>query len=363
MRVLTRYWFVIPLLVIVVGLQLGIGFVVVRGADIGLKIVRQETNLPSPNPLTPALSTSIPTNTPVSEGASASPEATPTNTPVSKATPTFTPSPTRTPTPTDTPTGMLTPITPLPPSATPTSTFTPTPGPTPIGQGISLDVPILMYHYISVPPPEADDIRLDLSVTPAQFEAHLAYLRQAGYETISMRQLAYALSQQAPLPPKPIIITFDDGYRDNYENAFPLLRKYGYTGVFFVFNYPIDTGDANYLTWDMVIEMHKAGMEIGSHSYRHWDLRGRDADFLIYEIVGSKEAIEQRIGEPVRFFAYPFGYYDDLTKRVIESAHFWNAVTTELGIEQSFDNRFEMPRIRMHGYDQVDELAKKLKAF
>ena len=221
---------------------------------------------------------------------------------------------------------------------------------------------MLMYHYISVPPPEADDIRLDLSVTPAQFEAQLAYLRQAGYETISMRQLTYALSRQAPLPPKPIIITFDDGYRDNYENAFPLLRKYGYTGVFFIFNHPIDAGDAGYLTWEMVIEMHKAGMEFGSHGYRHWNLRGRDVDFLVYEILGSKEAIEQRLGEPVRFFAYPFGYYDDLTVRVLESAHFWSAVTTELGIEQSFGNRFEMPRIRMHGYDTVEDLAKKLRA-
>jgi peptidoglycan/xylan/chitin deacetylase (PgdA/CDA1 family) len=346
-RVLSRYWFVIPLLIIVAGLQLGIGFVVVRGADIGFKKMRQETNLPSSTSLTPVLSTSMPTNTPVLTFIPS---------------PTFTPSPTRTPTPTDTPTGTLTPITPPSPSATPTSTFTPTPGPTPIGQGFSLDVPILMYHYISVPPPEADEIRLDLSVTPAQFEAQLAYLRQAGYETISMRQLTYALSQQAPLPPKPIIITFDDGYRDNYENAFPLLRKYGYTGVFFIFNHPIDTGNADYLTWEMVIEMHKAGMEFGSHSYRHWNLWGRDVDFLVYEIVGSKEAIEQRIGEPVRFFAYPFGYYDDLTIRVLESAHFWSAVTTELGIEQSFDNRFEMPRIRMHGYDTVDDLAKKLRA-
>jgi peptidoglycan/xylan/chitin deacetylase (PgdA/CDA1 family) len=178
-----------------------------------------------------------------------------------------------------------------------------------------------------------------------------------------MQQLAYALTRQTPLPPKPIIITFDDGYRDNYENAFPLLRKYGYTGVFFVFTYPIDNNDPHYLTWDMVIEMHQAGMEFGSHSLTHSNLWGRDVDFLVYEIVASKEAIEARIGEPIRFFSYPIGYYDDLTIRVLESAHFWSAVTTELGIEQSFAHRFEMPRVRLHGYDSAEDLARKLRAF
>ncbi len=178
-----------------------------------------------------------------------------------------------------------------------------------------------------------------------------------------MRQLAFALSRQTPLPPQPIIITFDDGYRDNYENAFPLLRTYGYTGVFFIFTHPLDNGDPNYLTWDMVIEMHQAGMEFGSHSYRHSNLWGRDIDFLVYEILGSKEAIEVHTGEPVRFFSYPSGRYDFQAIQVVESANFWNAVTTEWGIEQSFNSRYEMPRIRMRGSDTVDDLAIKLNSF
>lgn len=220
-----------------------------------------------------------------------------------------------------------------------------------------------MYHYISEPPAGADAVRRDLSVTPAQFEAHLAYLRQAGYETVSMEELAYAVSQLTPLPAQPIILTFDDGYRDNYENAFPLLRRYGYRATFFPITQPIDAGNANYLTWEMVIEMHKAGMEFGSHAYRHSDLSGKDVDFLVYEIVGSKEAIEERIGEPVRFFSYPSGRYDDLTIRVLDSAHFWGAVTTEWGIEQSFEHRFEMPRIRVRGNDTAQDLAEKLDSF
>lgn len=224
-------------------------------------------------------------------------------------------------------------------------------------------VPILMYHYLSVPPAGADVIRRDLSVTPDQFEAQLAYLRQEGYETISLEQLAYALTEKADLPPKPIIITFDDGYRDHYENAFPLLRKYGDTATFFIFTQPVDENNVDYLSWDMVKEMHQAGMEFGSHSYRHSDLRGRDVDFLVYEILASKEAIEERIGEPVRFFCYPSGRYDALTIKVLASANFWGAVTTQWGIEQSFGNRFELKRIRMRGNDTAANLAAKLAAF
>ncbi len=279
------------------------------------------------------------------------------------AIPTLTPTSTRTPSPSPSATATRVPTnTPLP-TKTPTSTATPTPAPTPTGQGFTVRVPILMYHYLSEPPTGADAIRQDLSVVPDIFEAQLAYLRQAGYETISLEDLAYALSQESELPPKPIIITFDDGYRDNYENAFPLLRKYGYIATFFVFTEPIDTYNVSYLTWEMIIEMHQAGMKFGSHSYRHLDLRDRDVDFLVYEILGSKEAIEARTNEPVRFFSYPAGRYDELTVRVLESADFWGAVTTQWGVEQSYNNRFEMVRLRIRGNDTVRDLTNKLKAF
>jgi peptidoglycan/xylan/chitin deacetylase (PgdA/CDA1 family) len=336
-RALARYWFIAPLLFGVVGLQMGLGFV--AGYEQGAAS--------SPLLASPTL-TRRPTFT---------------TTPPSTRTPTFTPSPTRTPTPTETSTGTLTPTSTPPPSATPTSTHTPTPEPTPREKGFTLKVPILMYHYVSVPPARADIIRQDLSVTPDQFEAHLAYLRQAGFETISLEQLTYALSQEATLPPKPIILTFDDGHRDHYENAFPLLKKYSYTATFFIFTQPIDTYNVDYLTWEMVKEMHQAGMEFGSHSYRHSDLSGRDVDFLVYEILGSKEAIEERIGEPVRFFSYPAGRYDDLTIRVLESANFWGAVTTQWGIEQSFNYRFELQRLRIRGNDTAENLAAKLVGF
>jgi peptidoglycan/xylan/chitin deacetylase (PgdA/CDA1 family) len=217
-----------------------------------------------------------------------------------------------------------------------------------------------MYHFLSVPPPGADIYRRDLSVTPENFEAQLAYLQEQGYTTISLKDLTRHLAGLQPLPAKPVILSFDDGYADNYNNAFPLLKKYGFKATFSLVTQPIDFGDPNYLSWDNVIEMHAAGMEFGAHTYRHLDLRDRDVDFLVYEIVGSKEAIEARINEPVRYFVYPSGQYDQLVIDVLASADFWGALTTQYGYEYSHAGRFEMPRIRISGDDSLEVFIAKL---
>jgi peptidoglycan/xylan/chitin deacetylase (PgdA/CDA1 family) len=86
-------------------------------------------------------------------------------------------------------------------------------------------------------------------------------------------------------------------------------------------------------------------------------------DFLVFEILASKEAIEQRIQEPVRFFCYPSGQYDEQVIKVLDSANFWGAVTTQWGGEQSYMDRFEMPRLRMHGNDTMANFAEKLVVF
>jgi peptidoglycan/xylan/chitin deacetylase (PgdA/CDA1 family) len=248
-----------------------------------------------------------------------------------------------------------------PATVTPSPTPTELPMPTPDGKTRTADVPILMYHYISKPPRDADAYRLDLSVASGDFEAQLAWLRAQGYQTIHLRDLVYHLTRGWPLPEKPIILTFDDGYRDHYTHAFPLLRQYGYVGTFFLITSVIDSGDPAYLTWDMVKEMHQAGMEMQPHGYHHYDLKGRGNDFLVYEIVGAKEAIEARTGEIVRFFSYPSGSYDDQTIAVLKSAHFWAAVTTIQGTTQSSTDLFELQRLRIHGDTTVDDFARLLR--
>ena len=166
-----------------------------------------------------------------------------------------------------TPTATATPQ----PTATPspTASQTPTPGPTPDGVARTLQVPILMYHYISAPPAGADIYRRDLSVTPALFESHLKYLTDAGYHAITLDDLLYALAQGRELPAKPVILTFDDGYEDNYTNAFPLLQKYNMVGHFFIISDFVNQERPGYMTWPQIEEMAAAGQRFGSHSRDH----------------------------------------------------------------------------------------------
>ncbi len=167
-----------------------------------------------------------------------------------------------------------------------------------------------MYHYISEPPQDADKYRKDLSITPADFRTQMAYLAANGYETVDLYDLTLAITAKKDLPEKPVIITLDDGYRDNYENAFPILQENGQKATFFVVTEFIDNGYSDYMTWEMAEEMAAAGMRIEPHSKTHADLTGREHDYLIYEILGSQETIAAHIGYTPRYFCYPGGRYD-----------------------------------------------------
>ena len=158
-----------------------------------------------------------------------------------------------------------------------------------------------MYHYLSEPPPGADVYRIDLSVSPELFAQHLDLLQAAGYTTVSLYDLADFLAHGTPLPPQPVIITFDDGYRDNYENAFPLLRARGMKATFFVISDFMDEERPEYLTWDMAREMLAAGMSIESHGRNHFSLAKRDDDFLVWQALGSLETIQYELGVRPRF--------------------------------------------------------------
>jgi peptidoglycan/xylan/chitin deacetylase (PgdA/CDA1 family) len=234
-------------------------------------------------------------------------------------------------------------------------TPTPLPLPTPDGTPRRVVIPILMYHHIGQPGPGTDAIRRDLSVSPANFEAQLRYLIQHGYEPITLESLMLHLQIGRPLPPKPVVLTFDDGFRDNYTNAYPLLREYGFVGTFFVITGFLDEGRPEYVSWSEVELMHTNGMEIGSHTYTHPSLKGKSFDYIVWQVLGSKEAIEARTQEPVRFFSYPSGQYDQQVIDVLRSAGYWGAVTVEAGSLQSSERPFELKRIRVRGsYNLAD---------
>ena len=212
-----------------------------------------------------------------------------------------------------------------------------------------VQVPILMYHYVSVPPPNADIYRLDLSVTPDRFATHLLALSSTGYTTISLYDLLAHLTQGTPLPQKPVILSFDDGYRDNYENAFPLLQEFGMTATFFVVTDYINEGHSAYLTWEMAREMQAAGMHIESHGRTHVNLRNRKDSFLIWQALGSVETIESELGMRPRFITYPSGHYDANTIRIFKDLDFWAGLTTIQGATHSTDDLFQLKRVRVPG--------------
>jgi peptidoglycan/xylan/chitin deacetylase (PgdA/CDA1 family) len=234
--------------------------------------------------------------------------------------------------------------------------------PTPAGADrLSVQVPILMYHYISVPPAGADRYRINLSVEPDVFRQQMAYLRDNGYTTIDFYDLSLALANQTALPPKPVIITLDDGYRDHYENAFPILKEFGFEATFFIVTEFIDRGHDRYMTWPMIEEMAQAGMRIEPHSRTHADLRGRNADELIWQILGPQQTIAAHIGYTPRYFSYPSGHYDAATVTMVQELDFWGAVTTQRGITHGFDGRYVWSRERIpHGLS-LDKFAERLR--
>lgn len=218
-------------------------------------------------------------------------------------------------------------------------------------------VPILMYHYLSVPPPDADRIRIDLSVAPAMFEQQLAYLKENGYTTISLGDLYDALAGGRGLPAKPVILTFDDGYRDAYENALPLLKKYGMRATFFIVTDFIHASHPAYLTWPMVQALNDAGMSIENHTRSHADLRRRNDDFLVWQILGAIESIQAYTGKRPQFFCYPGGFFDDNTVRVARSANVLAAVTTQYGKTHTLSDAMVWSRVRVRGEGTLREFA------
>lgn len=281
---------------------------------------------------------------------------TPTATAIPPPTATGIPSPTTTPTATASSTPTTTPS----PTPSPTATATPTPLPTPDGAARRARVPILMYHYLSDPPPRADRYRRDLAVSPAQFEQQLAYLKAEGYQTISLYDLLYHLTLGWPLPDNPAIITFDDGYRDNHTNAFPLLRKYGFTATFFVLTEVTGQDIPEYMNWDQLVEMQATGMDIECHARVHEDLTEIDPARLVWQVLGCREMIENELGQRPRFVAYPSGIYDDQVSALFASDSYWGGITTRQGIWHSSDKIFEIERLRVRNTTTVEEFAELL---
>jgi len=194
------------------------------------------------------------------------------------------------------------------PTSTITPTFTASPIPTPTWVRFGPDavlVPIILYHRIAISPTDGVNYKSPYYVKPELFETEMKLLHDWGYTTITTEMLVKAINEGADLPPRPIVISFDDGNLDNYTTAFPIMQKYGFTGtLYIVVNY---MSAENYMTPDQIKEMAAAGWEVGSHSVSHADLTSVDPSRQRYEIVESRALLEEKLGVPIMTIAYPFG--------------------------------------------------------
>ena len=177
-------------------------------------------------------------------------------------------------------------------------------------------MPVLMYHKIGDSPPGSGLKKL--WVTAADFRRQLAYLKEHDYTTITPSDWRDAEKGLRPLPEKPVLITFDDGYRNNYDLAYPLLREFGMKGCVFLVYETLDKHNAwhdpasepwlKMLTWAQVREMQDSGIiEFGSHTMRHRNLAQLPFDEVRWELTESKRRLEDKLGRELAAFAYPYG--------------------------------------------------------
>lgn len=257
--------------------------------------------------------------------------------------------------------GILAVITIKNPVATPDSSSAPAssePKPViPQNYGRSVHVPILTYHYIRVVTDPNDSAGLNLSVTPDKFDAQMGYLVSQGFNTITFDTLYAALKGQAVLPPKPIILTFDDGYQDFYVTAYPILKKYNLRAVSF-----IPTGLMNqgyYMSWVQIKEIDSSGLvSFQPHSVSHAALTTLDPAKLKYQITESKKVLETNLGKNVNTFAYPYGTSNDITWQAVKAAGFVGAVGTWYGTVESEDTIYDMPRVKIAGSIELPAYIK-----
>jgi peptidoglycan/xylan/chitin deacetylase (PgdA/CDA1 family) len=217
-----------------------------------------------------------------------------------------------------------------------------------------------MYHRINVSTAATPSTERGLTVHPADFARQMRWLKQHAYRTVTQRELFDALFKGRRLGPKPILITFDDGYRDLYDNASPVLSRLGMRATAYVISSRTKNGYPLFLTWRLLRQLEARGIEIGSHTATHPSLPSlSDADVL-RELLQSRLAFERRLGHPVQWLAYPGGAYDARIEQLAKRAGYVLAVTTEHGCILSARRPLALPRLRVSDSTGVAGLAKML---
>lgn len=214
----------------------------------------------------------------------------------------------------------------------------------PISGASNRQVPILVYHRVGY---TTDNF----TVTPERFANDLQVLQDYGYCTITLEQLQTFLADRTiDLPDRPILITFDDGYLDNYENAYRILKRYGMFATFFIITGMLWTPDR--LTPEHIVEMAQGGMSFGSHTVTHRPLGGLVWSEICDELVNSKAVLESVLGRTVNAIAYPQGSYNENVQMVADNVGYSTGFTVREGICVKSSPDFQLRRIPIFKYDR-----------
>jgi peptidoglycan/xylan/chitin deacetylase (PgdA/CDA1 family) len=184
------------------------------------------------------------------------------------------------------------------------------------------------------------------------------YLSDSHYQTIGLGDLADYWFSGKPLPVKPIILTFDDGYDDNYTYAYAILRRHEFMGTFFVLTDAV--GNAGYLTWEQIVVMDRHGMDIESHGRTHDDLAASSKEWATWQIAGSRNILEAKLGHQIRFYCYPSGRYTAETIAILKANGYVSAVSTAYGATHDKASLFNLTRVRVSGSDSLQEFIVKV---
>lgn len=212
-------------------------------------------------------------------------------------------------------------------------------------------VPVLMYHSIS------SKYDRSFCVPTQQFDCEMRYLREHDYHSVSPAELYAALTDGTPLPENPVLITFDDGFGDNYKTAWPILKKYGFRATFFIVtsevgNYSID--------WPQLRELADAGNTIGSHTVHHRDLSTLSPGQQKSEIFDSKATLEKQLDIPITTFCIPYGKYNKTTLTLLREAGYTVSFTTKEGRVCAGDDIFTLHRVHMIGGMSLESFVCKV---
>lgn len=213
-------------------------------------------------------------------------------------------------------------------------------------------VPVLYYHSVKE---SADN---EVTISPKTLRQQLKYVKDQGYITLTLSELKNYILNNSPIPPKSIVITFDDGYMDNYYNAFPALKDLNMVATIFCITSNLD--GSYYLSKDAISEMSNYGIDIQSHTVTHTKLSKLTYDQQLAELKESKKTLESIVGKKIDSIAYPYGDFNDDSIKAAKNAGYTLGFTTERGLSDRNDNPLKLNRIYISSKYSIDTFKEVL---